>query len=133
MSETALIVGAGSGLSASLARLFVSKGMQVVLAARNVDKLDALLQETSAKAYTCDASRPGDVQKLFKDIESNHNSVDLVVYNPSARTRGIALETQQEPDITVKALSWCTTMIPPQRRQVARKRWLSPTVSARTR
>ena len=33
--ERALIVGAGSGLSASLARLFAREGMQVALAARN--------------------------------------------------------------------------------------------------
>ena len=33
-AEIALIVGAGSGLSASLARLFAREGMKVALAAR---------------------------------------------------------------------------------------------------
>jgi short-subunit dehydrogenase len=40
--RSALIVGAGSGLSASLARLFVRNGLQVALASRNPDRLAAL-------------------------------------------------------------------------------------------
>ena len=39
--QIALIVGSGSGLSASLARLFTREGMAVALAARNPDKLAA--------------------------------------------------------------------------------------------
>jgi NADP-dependent 3-hydroxy acid dehydrogenase YdfG len=42
MTESVLIVEAGSGLSASLARLCGSKGMKVVLAARNTKKLKVL-------------------------------------------------------------------------------------------
>ena len=42
MSESVLIVGVGSGLSTSLARLCASKKMKVVLAARNVEKLEDL-------------------------------------------------------------------------------------------
>ena len=36
--EIALIVGGGPGISASCARLFASEGMQVAVAARNVEK-----------------------------------------------------------------------------------------------
>jgi NADP-dependent 3-hydroxy acid dehydrogenase YdfG len=46
--EIALIVGVGSGLSASLARLFAREGMTVALAARNTDKLTSLCQELKA-------------------------------------------------------------------------------------
>src|ERR1700753_1291659 len=58
--ETALIVGAGSGLSASLARLFSREGMRVALAARNSEKLGALCAETGATAFACQrrARRP---------------------------------------------------------------------------
>ena len=45
MQESVLIVGAGSGLSASLARLCKSKGMKVVLAARDIEKLKKLTRE----------------------------------------------------------------------------------------
>jgi NAD(P)-dependent dehydrogenase (short-subunit alcohol dehydrogenase family) len=80
----ALIVGAGSGLSASLARQSAASGMKVALAARNVDKLSALAKETGASAHRCDASDPAQVQALFAAIEVP----DLVVYNPSYRVRG---------------------------------------------
>ena len=49
MSESVLIVGAGAGLRASLARLCNSNGMKVVLAARNIKKLDSLKEEINYK------------------------------------------------------------------------------------
>jgi NADP-dependent 3-hydroxy acid dehydrogenase YdfG len=54
--KSALIVGAGSGLSASLARAFATAGMSVALAARSAAKLDEFVKETGAKAYNCDAA-----------------------------------------------------------------------------
>jgi NAD(P)-dependent dehydrogenase (short-subunit alcohol dehydrogenase family) len=86
-TETALIVGAGPGLSASLARLFAQEGMQVALAARNVDKLDELARETTALAVRCDASQPADVAALFDQVERTLGGLDLVVYNASGRYR----------------------------------------------
>lgn len=85
---SALIVGAGSGLSASLARLFVKQGMKVALAARSTDKLSTLAQETGAKLFTCDASDRTQVDKLFADADAAALTPDVVVYNASYRTRG---------------------------------------------
>ena len=85
---SALIVGAGSGLSASLARLFAKQGMKVGLVARSIDKLSGLAQETGAKVYTCDASKPPQVDKLFADLDAARLTPDGVVYNASYRTRG---------------------------------------------
>src|SRR5690348_6432222 len=62
--RTALIVGAGRGLSASLARLFAREGLAVALAARDTDKLAPLCQETGARAFSCDATDPGQVKAL---------------------------------------------------------------------
>ncbi|HEX5279875.1 MAG TPA: SDR family NAD(P)-dependent oxidoreductase [Micropepsaceae bacterium] len=91
--QRALIVGAGSGLSASIARLFARQGMQVALAARNVAKLGNLLGEIpGSKAYACDASRPDDVNNLFNRLESDTGAPDVVVYNASARARGPFIE-----------------------------------------
>lgn len=83
--ETALIVGSGRGLSASLARLFAAEGMRVVLAARNVDKLAPLLKETGGTAYACDASDPGAVAALFGKTAAEAAPPDIVVYNASNR------------------------------------------------
>ncbi|KIU37373.1 oxidoreductase [Methylobacterium radiotolerans] len=65
----ALIVGAGSGFSASLARVLAADGMAVGLAARNVDKLAALAAETGAAVHACDASQPAEVEALFARLE----------------------------------------------------------------
>ncbi len=86
--ENALIVGAGSGLSASLARLCASEGMQVALAARKVDKLQDLCRSSGAKAYGCDASDASSVERLFDQFDRDFGTLDLVVYNASARERG---------------------------------------------
>jgi NAD(P)-dependent dehydrogenase (short-subunit alcohol dehydrogenase family) len=85
--ERTLIVGAGDGLSASLARLFSSEGMSVALAARRPEKLKALTEETGAVALACDAAEPAEVERLFRDLDQT-GAPAVVVYNPSYRTRG---------------------------------------------
>lgn len=90
----ALIVGAGPGLSASLARLLSSEGMAVSLAARSIDDLSGLCSETGATAHACDATSPEDVDALFGALEGN--DPDVVVYNPSARVRGPIVEIDRE-------------------------------------
>jgi NAD(P)-dependent dehydrogenase (short-subunit alcohol dehydrogenase family) len=94
--EIALIVGSGPGLSASLARLFKTEGMQVALAARSVEKLDGLVKEIDGRAYTCDASSPADVKKLFQAVNQDFGDPNLVVYNASGRVRGPI--TELDPD-----------------------------------
>ncbi|MGH7828139.1 MAG: SDR family oxidoreductase [Candidatus Binatia bacterium] len=86
--ETALIVGAGPGLSASLARLFKKEGMKVALAARNSKKLDGLVKEIDGRAYPCDAIIPKDVETLFSAVGRETGEPNLVVYNASRRIHG---------------------------------------------
>lgn len=86
--KTALIVGAGAGLSASLAKLFSREGVRVALAARQIEKLGALCSETGARAFACDATNADEVERLFGLVEREIGVPDLVVYNASARARG---------------------------------------------
>jgi NAD(P)-dependent dehydrogenase (short-subunit alcohol dehydrogenase family) len=90
--KTALIVGAGEGLSASLARLFAREGIRVALAARKIEKLGALCGDTGARAFACDATEPEAVERLFGLVEREIATPDLVVYNASARARGAFVE-----------------------------------------
>ena len=86
--NTALIVGAGTGLSASLTRALTQDGIRVALAARTTDDLDVLIRETGARAFACDASKPTEVEKLFADLEAAGGAPEIVIYNASFRTRG---------------------------------------------
>ena len=83
--KAVLIVGAGSGLSASLARAFSSKGMKVVLAARNIDKLASLKKEIDALVFKCDSTENKSVQNLFLQTDSIIGTPEIVIYNPSLR------------------------------------------------
>jgi NAD(P)-dependent dehydrogenase (short-subunit alcohol dehydrogenase family) len=86
--QVALIVGVGDGLSASLARKLSSVGLEVALAARNIEKLSGLLAQVNGKAFECDASKADQVQLLFERVLEQFGVPDVVVYNPSARIRG---------------------------------------------
>jgi NAD(P)-dependent dehydrogenase (short-subunit alcohol dehydrogenase family) len=90
--NTALIVGAGSGLSAALARALAKDGIKVALAARSTGDLDSLVKETGARAYACDASERAQVDKLFSDVDAALGAPDVVIYNASFRTRGPFVE-----------------------------------------
>jgi len=83
----ALIVGAGAGLSASLARLFHRHGLKISLAARGIGDLAGLAAETKADVYTCDAGDHEAVADLFDKLDAN-GAPDVLVYNPSGRVRG---------------------------------------------
>ena len=87
-TQAALIVGAGQGLSAALARLCLKEGMRVALASRSGSKIAPDLVKAGAKAYRCDASKPSDVAALFDQVLGDLGALDLVVYNASGRVRG---------------------------------------------
>jgi len=105
-NPSALIVGAGAGLSASLARALAKEGVRVALAARSVEDLDALKRETGAATFACDASARTDVEKLFVELEAAGGAPEIVIYNASYRTRGPLVEldpAEVERSIAVSA------------------------------
>jgi NAD(P)-dependent dehydrogenase (short-subunit alcohol dehydrogenase family) len=86
--QTVLIVGAGFGLSASLARLFAREGFRLALTARDRDKLADLARDTGAVTVACDATERDQVAALFRTLDTQFGSPDVVVYNPSSRVPG---------------------------------------------
>jgi NAD(P)-dependent dehydrogenase (short-subunit alcohol dehydrogenase family) len=96
MTEVVLIVGAGEGLSASLARRFARDGARVVLAARTPAKLRDVAAETRAQAMRCDATVRADVEALFAECDAGPGAPDVVVYNPSGRLRGPLVDLDPE-------------------------------------
>ncbi|MDG4877297.1 SDR family NAD(P)-dependent oxidoreductase [Mesorhizobium sp. WSM4935] len=94
-AKVAVIAGAGSGLSASLARLLARAGFGVVLAARNVDKLATLVKETGALAVETDVSDAASVERLFETVDKA-GPLEIAVFNASGRTRGPIAELDAE-------------------------------------
>ena len=103
MTETALIVGAGPGLSSSLTYLLLKNKFKVAIAARNVAKLTTLAETSNVDVFTCDASNINQVQTLFKKLDKTLGTPDLVIYNPSARVRGGIVAV--DPEDTQKAIN----------------------------
>ena len=101
--KTALIVGTGPGLSASLARRCVAEGMQVAVAARETAKLEELCADSGARAYRCDATARDEVDDLFRSVETDLGVPHFVVYNPSARAHGPI--TELDPGEVEQALA----------------------------
>jgi NAD(P)-dependent dehydrogenase (short-subunit alcohol dehydrogenase family) len=105
--EITLIVGAGSGLSASLAKLLAREGARVALAARDTAKLAALVKETAALAIACDATEAAQVEEMLAAVEAKWGVPDLVVYNAAYRARGplVGLDPQ-EVERTLRACAF---------------------------
>ncbi len=100
---TALVVGAGPGISASVARRLASAGVKVGLAARNIDKLQAFAEEIGAETFTVDASDPASVEALFRAADDRIGEADVVLYNASGRVRGRIVEL--DPDQVRQAIA----------------------------
>jgi NAD(P)-dependent dehydrogenase (short-subunit alcohol dehydrogenase family) len=92
MARSALIVGAGEGISASFARLLAREGMKVGLAARNPDKLSRLKDEIDGLSFRCDVTEVDEVERLFAEADDQLGALDVVHYNPSYRTQGALVE-----------------------------------------
>ena len=106
MNESVLIIGSGPGLSAALARLFASQKMRVILASRNIEKLNDLKNEIKAETINCDSGSYESVSNLFKEVDKIVGTPNLVIYNASARPKKGSiveldpLETQKVINIT---------------------------------
>ena len=104
-SESALIVGAGIGLSASIAKLFKKEGMTIALASRNIEKLNPIASSINALCIECDVGSVSEVSSMFEQVDEAIGTPSVVVYNPSARIRGgietlNPLDTKAALDIT---------------------------------
>jgi len=99
--NTAVIVGAGTGLGAALARRFAHAEMNVAMAARNIAKIEALADTLTGIvhrtiAVACDATREADVERLFSRVSAELGAPRLVVYNAGAFVPKGILDTTVE-------------------------------------
>ena len=90
--RTALVVGTGPGISASVARQLSAAGVKVAIAARDAAKLGPLAAETGAEAFPVDAADPASVASLFEAVEQRIGVPEIVLYNASGRVRGAIVD-----------------------------------------
>jgi NAD(P)-dependent dehydrogenase (short-subunit alcohol dehydrogenase family) len=94
--DIGLVVGAGEGLSASVARIMAREGMAVALASRTPQKLDPLARQINARTYGCDVADPQQVAALFDSVDRDLGTPAWVLFNPSRRSRGPLIELDPE-------------------------------------
>ncbi|MBL8691993.1 MAG: SDR family NAD(P)-dependent oxidoreductase, partial [Rhodospirillaceae bacterium] len=105
MADVAVIVGAGPGLGAALARTAAADGMKVAVASRDQAKIAEVARSTGAVAIACDATDGASVDALFDRVGRELGVPSFVVYNASRRVRGPVAEldraaVRQAIDIT---------------------------------
>jgi NAD(P)-dependent dehydrogenase (short-subunit alcohol dehydrogenase family) len=95
-----LVIGAGDGLGASIARAFAGEGLIacVTRRARHIDQLDALAQSIrdaggAAQAYGLDARSEAEMAALVDRIEQEIGPLEVVVFNIGANVRFPIVET----------------------------------------
>jgi NAD(P)-dependent dehydrogenase (short-subunit alcohol dehydrogenase family) len=123
--RTALIVGAGQGLSAALARTLAGHKLEVALAARTPDDLAPLAAETGARTFACDAVKRDEVVRLYADVGRAIGDPDVVVYNASYRQRGPFVDldpAEVEKAIAVTAFGGFLVAQEAARRMLPRRR-----------
>lgn len=100
--KTALVVGAGPGIGASVARALTRAGLKVVVAARNPDRLRDVAGASDAIALEVDATDPASVAHLFEQTEAAIGIPEVVLYNASGRVRGPV--TDLDPELVRRSI-----------------------------
>ena len=91
--RVAVVTGASSGLGDRFARVLAAAGASVVVAARRVERLEALVSELpDAHAVRCDLTQPGEPDQLVAAAIERYGRVDIVVNNAGASEPIAALE-----------------------------------------
>lgn len=96
-SRCAVVVGAGTGTGAEVAKRFASEGYAVAVARRNADALAPLIDEITqaggtARAFAVDASDENAVVGLFDDAEGELGDVEVAVFNAAGFTTASVLD-----------------------------------------
>jgi NADP-dependent 3-hydroxy acid dehydrogenase YdfG len=97
MDRVFLITGASTGIGAATARHAAEAGYRCVLAARSIDKLEALADEVGGIAVRCDVSEWEDQQALVQRTLDEYGRIDVAFANAGfGGARGFDKGTPEE-------------------------------------
>jgi len=96
-NKVALVTGAGAGIGKAAARALLQGGYQVVLAGRNLAKLEKAMIDIGGSvenclAVTCDVGKPEQVKNLFKAVKEHFGRIDLLFNNAGMGAPAIPME-----------------------------------------
>ncbi|MBC6440071.1 MAG: SDR family NAD(P)-dependent oxidoreductase [Rhodospirillales bacterium] len=112
-SGVAVVIGAGGGLGAGLARRFASAGMVVAVASRNphnAEEVAAHVESTmhgNAYGYPCDATDEVSIHDLLNRVSGELGEPDLVVYNAS----GFLMKSILDIEVDEMVAQWNVTCL----------------------
>jgi NAD(P)-dependent dehydrogenase (short-subunit alcohol dehydrogenase family) len=97
----ALLVGAGDAIGAAVARRFAEGGYKVCIARRDAEKSKLLAEELKARgaefhAFSVDARKEEEVQKLFAEVEKNVGPIEICLFNAGSNVNMPLLETTEK-------------------------------------
>lgn len=78
-SPVMLVVGGSGGIGSAVARRLATRGCRLVLAGRNIERLQAIATETGAQATPLDARDSAAVEAMLQSVLTSHGRVDGVV------------------------------------------------------
>ncbi|GAA6621248.1 SDR family NAD(P)-dependent oxidoreductase [Scytonema sp. NUACC26] len=103
--QTVLITGASGGIGYELVKLFAREGYNLVLIARNGEKLVQIAQELNqrysiaVKVITKDLSNPASPEEIFQELQQEKISVDILVNNAGFAIYGLFNETDLNTEL----------------------------------
>ncbi len=81
MKKTVVITGGSKGIGKALAKLFVDKGYQVVISAKETSELKEAAEEIGATAIIADVRKEEDIENLLNESVEKFGRVDIWINN----------------------------------------------------
>lgn len=100
--KRALVTGASSGIGREMALILAAEGTELVVVARDAEKLDALSSDVGGEVLVADLSLPNDLGQVIERLNSQSSPIDLLVNNAGLGFFGDFVEqTTEEKRLTV--------------------------------
>jgi short-subunit dehydrogenase len=87
-SRVAVVTGGSSGIGAAIARTLAEKCWQLVLLARNEERLRRVAEDVGAEHHVCDVGDREQVEEVAADVRGRHPAIRLLVNNAGIPGRG---------------------------------------------